>query len=492
MPNKTIRVFISYTHDSPNHSAKVLKLSNALRDLGFEADIDQYHVNQRWPQWMEERIEWADYVLIVCTQTYLRRWKGQETPGVGLGAQWESLLTRVTLYQSPSKNDKFVPIVFSNDDIQYIPIPLADVTRVVVGQDLSNLRALNLRLLNLPPAVMPPISTSLHPIATAPGFFNQVPHDQGTGTELTPEAIGLSSEPEELTSNLLKIHIPDKIHTAQIKLRKVSDFEHIMELTNHRSGRTTPPPVDYLRDHKTLYTFTNLKEGLWSDLIREGTIVKLDAFSASKWAQSNVFAEKNLFIKLLNQCLRSLCQHNGTSFDINFSKEMRCRLFAPKQNSKGDKLSKTGRLKALALKSEATRTVFQAIPDKKSDDPDSIQHWQHEAFRNRFVRFGGEWFLVLTPFWAFTFDGISQPSKWQKRSSSNMRKPERNRAVLGHIAFWQAVLCKAPDMLNPENTFRIERCTSTTVSPSIQDSEWMNMAKAEERKELETDNNLLL
>jgi|SRR5438093_10797243 len=97
-------VFISYTHDSPAHSRRVLELSNWLRGEGFDCDIDQYHANQDWPAWMERKIEYSDFVLVICTPIYLRRWRNNERPGVGLGAQWESLLTRQHLYLAPGFN----------------------------------------------------------------------------------------------------------------------------------------------------------------------------------------------------------------------------------------------------------------------------------------------------------------------------------------------------------------------------------------------------
>ncbi len=51
-----LKVFSSYTHDSSSHSRRVLNLSNWLRHEGFDCDIDQYHVNQNWPAWMERNI----------------------------------------------------------------------------------------------------------------------------------------------------------------------------------------------------------------------------------------------------------------------------------------------------------------------------------------------------------------------------------------------------------------------------------------------------
>lgn len=136
-----IKVFVSYTHDSPEHDARVLELSNSLRKRGFDSDIDQYHANQRWPLWMEERIAWADFVVVICTETYLRRWNADEKPGVGLGAQWESFLTRQCLYNSPKTNDKFVPVIFEAKDKAYIPTALTDVTRVVLGVALEGNRS---------------------------------------------------------------------------------------------------------------------------------------------------------------------------------------------------------------------------------------------------------------------------------------------------------------------------------------------------------------
>ncbi len=42
-----LKVFISYTHDSPEHSRRVLSLSNWLRHEGFDCDIDQYQCESK-------------------------------------------------------------------------------------------------------------------------------------------------------------------------------------------------------------------------------------------------------------------------------------------------------------------------------------------------------------------------------------------------------------------------------------------------------------
>lgn len=138
---------------------------------GIDSDIDQYHANQNWPRWMEEKIEWADKVLVICTETYLRRWKNQEKTGEGLGAQYESLLTRQDLYEGAGDNEKFVPVVFDVHDLRNIPKPLRSVTRVVLGKQLEGFNSLLNRVFGRPPADKPVIGLS--PILRADGFFRK-------------------------------------------------------------------------------------------------------------------------------------------------------------------------------------------------------------------------------------------------------------------------------------------------------------------------------
>ena len=82
-------VFISYTHDSTVHEGEVLELANRLRADGIDSVLDQYETfpNRGWIQWMKDGVREARFILIVCTETYRRRWDGDETAGVGLAAR---------------------------------------------------------------------------------------------------------------------------------------------------------------------------------------------------------------------------------------------------------------------------------------------------------------------------------------------------------------------------------------------------------------------
>src|SRR5690242_6536650 len=108
-----VRVFIRYSHDSPEHMARVLELSNRLRSEGVDAEIDRYEEAppEGWPRWCDRKIEEARFVLMVCTETYRRRFEGKAPPSQGLGVKWEGAIVTQELYETEGKNAKFVPVV---------------------------------------------------------------------------------------------------------------------------------------------------------------------------------------------------------------------------------------------------------------------------------------------------------------------------------------------------------------------------------------------
>jgi len=62
--------------------------------------------------------------LVVCTQTYYRRFRGFEQPSQGKGADWEGNLITLEIYNARSRTTKFVPIFFDQQDEPFIPEPL--------------------------------------------------------------------------------------------------------------------------------------------------------------------------------------------------------------------------------------------------------------------------------------------------------------------------------------------------------------------------------
>jgi len=122
-------VFISYSQDSDEHKEKVLRLADCLRDDGIDANLDQYQTNppEGWQLWMEKQIRDSQFVILVCTETYLKRVM-KEDEGRGKGIMWESTIVYSYLYEAGVVNEKLIPVVFGHENTKYIPVPLKPTT----------------------------------------------------------------------------------------------------------------------------------------------------------------------------------------------------------------------------------------------------------------------------------------------------------------------------------------------------------------------------
>ena len=121
-----IKVFISYSHDSDKHRLRVLELSDRLREDGIDCIIDQY-INgappQGWLRWMEQQVESADFVLVFCTELYLKRFKGEDRDG-GRGVNFEGAIISQILYDEFQQNTKFYPVIPDQGMINNVPLIL--------------------------------------------------------------------------------------------------------------------------------------------------------------------------------------------------------------------------------------------------------------------------------------------------------------------------------------------------------------------------------
>ncbi|WP_449291212.1 SEFIR domain-containing protein, partial [Oscillibacter ruminantium] len=124
------RVFISYSQDSKRFADIVLSFSNKLRSEGIDAILDQYEESpaEGWPRWMEDNIRSADYVLIVGSLGYSNKINGQVKPGDGRGVKWEGNLIYQNMYMADTTNSKFIPVIFEEKDLEFIPTPLQGST----------------------------------------------------------------------------------------------------------------------------------------------------------------------------------------------------------------------------------------------------------------------------------------------------------------------------------------------------------------------------
>jgi len=124
MVGRTPRVFISYRHDSPEHSERVLNFAQALRGNGIEIELDQFHTDEiiDWPRWCNEHTshEHSDFVLCVCNTEYRKCIEGKVPPETGKGAYWEGSLLDDDLYDA-NGNSRLIPILFGKEAKSSIP-----------------------------------------------------------------------------------------------------------------------------------------------------------------------------------------------------------------------------------------------------------------------------------------------------------------------------------------------------------------------------------
>ncbi|MFZ1389343.1 MAG: toll/interleukin-1 receptor domain-containing protein [Thiolinea sp.] len=135
------KVFISYSHDSDKHREFVRNLADRLRRDGLDCQIDQY-VNgfpaEGWQRWMENHLEAAEYVLLVCTENYLRRYRGQETDA-GKGVNFEGLVISQHLYDAYYRNTKFIPVIPEGGSFEHVPTPLRGFNTYTLTRDYDAL-----------------------------------------------------------------------------------------------------------------------------------------------------------------------------------------------------------------------------------------------------------------------------------------------------------------------------------------------------------------
>lgn len=101
------KVFISYSWDDEEHIEWTKKLANYLIKNGVDAHIDRYdlEIGDRLPQFMEQEITNADYVLVICTPNYKEKANNRKS-GVG----YEGHIIAGELFQNQNER-KFIPII---------------------------------------------------------------------------------------------------------------------------------------------------------------------------------------------------------------------------------------------------------------------------------------------------------------------------------------------------------------------------------------------
>ena len=197
------KIFISYSHDSPDHKKWVGELASTLVKNGIDIILDQWDLGlgDDIAKFMETSVSESDRVLMICTETYVR--KANEGKG---GVGYEAMIVSGELVRDLGTS-KFIPVVRQKGDQRLLPKSVS--TRFYVDlsddQNFDDQFELLLRELHKVPASQKP------PLGKNP--FAQLP----SGTEVPSEPTISTSIPD-LTE--LSEDIPSVYHTALDVARK--------------------------------------------------------------------------------------------------------------------------------------------------------------------------------------------------------------------------------------------------------------------------------
>ncbi len=110
-------VFISYSHDTPAHKKWVGELASKFVDNGVAVLLDQWEIGlgDDIPKFMERAVSDADCVLMICTETYVR--KADEGKG---GAGYEAMIgAPVSWCREIWATAKFVPVIRQDNGMKF-------------------------------------------------------------------------------------------------------------------------------------------------------------------------------------------------------------------------------------------------------------------------------------------------------------------------------------------------------------------------------------
>jgi hypothetical protein len=106
------KVFVSYSHEEPEHDSWVLDLAASLRNKGVDAMLDQWDLRpgQDTTLFMESQIRDSDFVVLVCTPIYAEK---SNIPRGGVG--YEKNIISAEILQSQDLRPKFIPVLREGD-----------------------------------------------------------------------------------------------------------------------------------------------------------------------------------------------------------------------------------------------------------------------------------------------------------------------------------------------------------------------------------------
>lgn len=284
----------------------------------------------------------------------------------------------------------------------------------------------------------------------------------------------LSNEPEDITSNMVKISFSKVLFKADLFIDEDKVIEKVnehLESLGRKKVKTLKPSTlirkalkqhnlhfeDWIVFEKCIYTFRDLSKN--SEPLRKiidvGTVTSIDCCQFYEQNESS----NRVFKNLLRNSLIQLCYFKGIEF------------FPPRQIFRFKNTKPPGpkqiRWKA---KKEATKTVIFEMVNKKEGH---VICYRHLAFKASFLNFAEDWYLVVNPTWSFTNPGGYQESRFEPDYMAGLKRLENNNSVYYYFRFFAYYLSYTDLFTREYEYLQLLQIEPMTLSPSLDEQKWV-------------------
>ncbi len=297
----------------------------------------------------------------------------------------------------------------------------------------------------------------------------------------------LSTEPEFISPNLLKISFPKYIYQAELNIDEAAITDRVnnyLTASNKRPIKKLKPNTlvknalkannirssEWVLHEKYIYTFRNLDitSEPFRKIIDVGTITELEC--KDYYDNENTL---RVFKNLLRNTLIEFCKHK----EIEWFPPQEIFRFANNQSMPNQKQI---RWKG---KNEATKTVIFEMHNKKEGH---IVCFRSLAFKSSFLNISNEWYLVLNPTWSFTNPGGYKQSRFESAYMSGMKRLEANGSVYNYFRFFSYYLSYKDLFTTPYSYLEIHPIEKLSITPKLEENAWKPV-KTIEKSTIEID-----
>lgn len=239
-------------------------------------------------------------------------------------------------------------------------------------------------------------------------------------------ALGIAlRRPERLVSNLIPVKsLPSRLFLAETPHHRPKAMGEALK------GRDLT--FENVVRSKQVLTVRDLTDPQYSFLCDPGTV---EDFPVEQWSASSDPVVQREFVWLLNSCLRQFLRSSPVR--VLFDKSSSVYFFPAQEAGNPTMLSYQGQKKLTA------REVVKVLVNKKKGH---VMGHRHSAMNAQFARYGGIWYLEVSPTYLFTGPDAIRPSKYAAEWATGIKRLERNNAVLGQLGMWAEVLNPEKDL----------------------------------------------